>query len=275
MLLYCTKCKDKKEHKEQQVKLSKRLTMSGKCSTCGKVNNSFLPKSYLNNLKDEDIQKLKSGGLLSALASGHSALEALIPVMATGGSMICQVPMFDPNERRILNTAEQIANRRGLGLILATGDGLFLSGSGLYSTEHLFNLKSKIKRGGVIGIDDIIMIIIAIVSLVTAIIELVKQREAQEAEEKEKKRRAEEAKKAENEQKLYELKALLQSYNETLGELAKESSMTVKDYIIQQLKVDQSKVNKMKITILAKAKEFQMTPPDFVDYCNEIAGQYE
>lgn len=282
-MIHCTRCKRKNEIINNQVRINKngRLMISGKCSVCDKVNNSFLPKSYLEKLVDGDREKLKSGGMLDALiplAMMASTTDTISPEeevktgegLYLGGSMI-----FDADERRLISTVEAIANKRGLGLILANGDGLFLSGSGLYSTEHLFNLRSKIKKGGVIGIDDIIAIIIAIITLVTTIVELIKQREAFKEAEEERKRRDAEAKRAENDQKLYELKLMLQSYNETLGELATEANMEVKDFIIQQLKDNESKVSKMKATILAKAKEFQMTPPDFIDYCNEIAGQYE
>jgi heme exporter protein D len=249
MIIHCTRCKSKTEHQDTETKTTKnnRSIVTGRCSVCNKKNSSFLSKT--------------SGGML----------PALIPL----ATMNTTAMIFNDDERRIIKTAKGILKKNGFGLYLATGDGLILNGSGIYLSDHLFMCKSKLRQGGVIGIDDIIAIIIAIVTLVTTIVELIKQREAQEAEEKEKKRREDEAKRAADDQKLYELKKMLQSYNETLGELAQQAQMDLKDYIIEQLKDNESKVSKMKNTILAKAKEFLMTPPAFIDYCNEIAAQYE
>ena len=210
---------------------------------------------------------------------------------------------LDNNEKRILNLATSIASKHGLsmfignGLFLNEGNGLFgngLFGNGLGKLKHkrinLLKLKkqhddimekvklykSKDKTGGVIDpVSLIIAIISAIITLITTIVSVVQQQQAFAREDAEKERRDQEAKKADDEQKLYELKQMLKSYDVTLGELSEDADLPVRDYCLQQLKDATSKVSSMKRTILSKAKDFNKTPPDFVDYCMDIAGQYE
>ena len=210
---------------------------------------------------------------------------------------------LEKDEQRILSLAKSIASKHGLsmfignGLLLNEGNGLFLNeGSGLFGNgikrkrinlfkykkqhneimEKVKLLKSKDKTGGVIDpVSIIIAIISAIVAIITAILSFVQNQQAREREDAERVRREQETKKSEDDQKLYELKEMLKSYNDTLGELAAEANLPVKDFILQQLKDSTSKVSSMKRTILSKAKDFNKTPPDFVDYCMEIAGQYE
>jgi hypothetical protein len=137
-------------------------------------------------------------------------------------------------------------------------------------------LKSHDKSGGLIDpISIIVEIIIAIIGLISGILSYLQEQTAKANEDAERARREQEAKKADDEQKLYELKQMLQSYDTTLGELATEANQPVKDFIVEQLKDQTSKVSSMRKTILAKAKDFNKSPPDFVDYCMEIAGQYE
>ena len=215
---------------------------------------------------------------------------------------------LEKDEQRILNLATSIASKHGLSLFI--GDGLFLNegkglfgkglflneGSGLFGNgikhrrinllklkkqhneimEKVKLLKSKDKSGGVIDpVSLIIAIISAIITIISIIVDQVDKEKAREREDAERARRAQEAKKADNDQKLYELKEMLISYNNTLGELASEASMDVKDYCLQHLSDHTSEVSSMRRTILLKAKDFNKTPPDFVDYCMEIAGQYE
>jgi hypothetical protein len=132
----------------------------------------------------------------------------------------------------------------------------------------------KLKRGGVIGIDDLIGIIIAIVTLVTAIIKIVQQQQAIAEQEREEERRAQEAEKAEKENRVLELKKMLRDYNTQLGQWAASYNMKVRDYCLLQLKNKDSEVNTMKRTILDKAAEFNMTHLQFVQYCISTAGQY-
>jgi hypothetical protein len=245
------------------------------CAACGKRNSSFLPKSEAS--KGTGVKETMLSFLPIALASAAAAPPPPKMIVPNGsGLMLPSGGMLTSDEERIIETAISILKSK-LG---KNGQGIFLASGGVninkYRKQHQ---KLLAKIGGVIGIDDIIGIIVGIISLITAIVGAIndaanRAAEAEKLKEEEERRKAEE-KKAESEQKVIELQEMLKSYNETLGQLASQAGMPVRDYILEQLKDQTSKVTKMKRTILAKAKEFQMTPPDFVDYCSEMAGRYE
>jgi hypothetical protein len=137
--------------------------------------------------------------------------------------------------------------------------------------KHAMLMKKKEHKGGELVL-AIIGLITAIITAITTIVELVKQREAIAAADAEEERRKQEQEKAEREEKILELKQMLYDYNEQLGDLAAKAKMTVKDYIILNLKDASSTVNDMKRTILNKAAEFNMTHAQFIDYCLNISG---
>jgi hypothetical protein len=257
-------------------------------------------------VKEGNANISKEGGNISEQVQKAVDMETQLPKMINNLTL-------DNNEKRVLNLATSIASKHGLsmfignGLFLNEGNGLFgnglfgnglfgngLFGNGLKNIKHkrvnLLKLKkihndimekvklykSKDKTGGVIDpISIIVEIILAIIGLISGIIGYIQNQQAEAREDAERERRDQEAKKADNDQKLFELKEMLKSYDQTLGELAEDADLPVKDFCLQQLQDATSKVSSMKRTILSKAKEFNKTPPEFVDYCMDIAGQYE
>ena len=110
-------------------------------------------------------------------------------------------------------------------------------------------------------------IINAIIKLVELIIGAVNQ-----AAQREEERRKAEQEQAEKEQREKELNEMLFDYNNQLKDLCEKANMNARDYILLNLKDDNSRVSDMKRTILNKASDFKMTQREFVDYCLQIAG---
>jgi hypothetical protein len=142
--------------------------------------------------------------------------------------------------------------------------------------KNIMNAINELKRGGIFGIDDaVIGLIISIISIIINLAFAIADRIlAEQKAQREAQQRKQEQDNEDRDEKLYNLKQMLQDYDNQLGELCEEAKMNVKDYIILNLKDESSKVSKMKDTILKKASDFNKTPIEFTDYCNDIAKGY-